>query len=253
MCIRDRLEGISFKLQKIVTPGLKPAYLLFEETVSENVSQDTFWLDLGCGHKFLAPWRENDETRLVGSARFVAGIDPNLDSLSQHRTIMNRAQATVASLPFRDSVFDLVTANMVVEHLDQPEVQFREICRVLKPGGMFVFLTPNSRNPLVAFARLVPGPIKSRLVYLVEGRSESDVYATHYRANRREDIHRIALASGFDSADITMSVSTPEFLIVPPLALLELLCIRLLMTQGLSSFRSNIIAICRKPTVNSGI
>ena len=149
MSMRTRLEGMSFRLQKIITPDLWPAYHVFEDTISEIVRQDTAWLDLGCGHKLLAPWRENEEIRLVGGAGFVAGIDMNLDSLSRHRTIKNRAQATVASLPFQDSTFDLVTANMVVEHLDQPEVQFREICRILKPGGMFVFLTPNSKNPLV--------------------------------------------------------------------------------------------------------
>lgn len=246
MSIRDHLEGFSFKLQEYVTPGLKPAYLLFEHTVSESFSQDTSWLDLGCGHKFLASWREEEEINLINSARFVAGIDPDLDSLSQHRTITNRAQATVANLPFRDSVFDIVTAKMVVEHLDQPEIQFREICRVLKPGGVFIFLTPNSKNPLVAFAKLIPGPIKSRLVHLVEGRADSDVFPTHYLANRREDIDRIALAAGFDSTDIHMSVSTPEFLVVPPIALIELLFIRLLLTQQMSSYRSNIVAVCKK-------
>ncbi len=251
MSMRDYLEGISFKLQKIITPDLRPVYLLFEDVIREIVSNETAWLDLGCGHKLLAPWRKKEEIQLVENAGFVAGIDPNFDSLSQHATIHNRAQATVANLPFRDSTFDVVTANMVVEHLSKPEDQFREIYRILKPGGMFVFLTPNSKNPLVSLARLIPDSVKLRLVNLIEGRSESDVYPTYYHVNKRDDIRRIASDSGFEKADVTMSVTSPEFLIIPPLAFLELLCIRILMMRPFASYRSNIIAICRKSAGSS--
>ena len=46
-------------------------------------------------------------------------------------------------LPFRDSVFSLVVASHVLEHLDDPERALREIYRVLKPGGIAHVRVPN--------------------------------------------------------------------------------------------------------------
>lgn len=47
-----------------------------------------------------------------------------------------------------------------------------------------------------------------------------------------------------------MIVSTPLFTMVPPLLVVELLLIRMLMTKWGRPFRSNIIAILRKPRLD---
>lgn len=47
-------------------------------------------------------------------------------------------------LPFADNTFDCVVCNAVVEHVQGIHKQlFAEVLRVLKPGGRFVFTTPN--------------------------------------------------------------------------------------------------------------
>lgn len=47
-------------------------------------------------------------------------------------------------LPFPDGSFDLVVCNAVVEHLHGiHKLLFQEVRRVLAPGGVFVFTTPN--------------------------------------------------------------------------------------------------------------
>jgi glycosyltransferase involved in cell wall biosynthesis/SAM-dependent methyltransferase len=50
-------------------------------------------------------------------------------------------QADAASLPFDDDAFDAVWSVTVLEHVPQPELALREICRVVKPGGV-VLLAP---------------------------------------------------------------------------------------------------------------
>jgi len=46
-------------------------------------------------------------------------------------------------MPFADASFDCVTLQEVVEHLENVPHLFREVRRVLKPGGSFILTTPN--------------------------------------------------------------------------------------------------------------
>lgn len=48
--------------------------------------------------------------------------------------------------PFADGSYDVVVLQEVVEHLENVPFVFREIRRVLKPGGCFIFTTPNMLN-----------------------------------------------------------------------------------------------------------
>ncbi len=48
-------------------------------------------------------------------------------------------QANVEAIPFGDATFDIVLAAHVLEHLPDPSVGFREMVRVLKPGGHLFF------------------------------------------------------------------------------------------------------------------
>jgi SAM-dependent methyltransferase len=49
-------------------------------------------------------------------------------------------------LPYPSESFDLVTSTEVIEHLENPRRFFREVARVLKPGGQIILSTPNVLN-----------------------------------------------------------------------------------------------------------
>lgn len=64
------------------------------------------------------------------------------------------AQADAEELPYDDALFDAVVANFVVHHLARPEKVFREVNRVLKPGGRFAFAVwgaPEEQSSIGAF------------------------------------------------------------------------------------------------------
>lgn len=103
--------------------------------------RDASVLDAGCGGGALV------YTSLLEGARRVTGIDLSKDALEHSRRIVDRfapdradraelRQASVLELPFEDATFDVVYSAGVLHHTEDPERGFRELVRVLKPGGL---------------------------------------------------------------------------------------------------------------------
>ena len=112
--------------RRLIAPELQYSQKLYEDVLEEYVTEGTEWLDLGCGHQILPGWRAEAEKKLVEKCRMVVGVDYSLGSLKNHENISLRIRGDITKLPFRDNSFGLVTANMVVEHLDDPATQFQE-------------------------------------------------------------------------------------------------------------------------------
>lgn len=244
--MREFLYKIYGGMQGIVAPRLKYSHYLYEDALRDHITPQTKWLDLGCGHQILPPWREEQERQVVNRCRLTIGVDPDLQSLRRHRTISLRVAARADELPLKSCSLDLVTTNMVVEHFDNPELQFGEVSRVLRPGGVFLLHTPNKWAYNTLASMLIPRFIKTRLIYLLEGRKEQDAYPTFYRSNTRKKIRTLALKCGFRVKKLRMVVSSAELAMVPPLAFFELLWIRLLMTKPFAPLRTNIIATLQR-------
>ena len=247
MFSRKDLLNVYWKMERTLVPGLKYCQHTYEEVLNDVVKSDIKWLDLGCGHQVLPAWRFEQEKSLIAKAGMVVGIDADLPSVEKHRSVRLRFVGNISALPFRECSFDLITANMVVEHLDNPLVQFQEVSRVLKPGGVFVFHTPNARGYSTLLARLLPESLKLALIHILQGRPEEDVFRTFYRANTEADIVRLARAAGFETVGIRLIASSAELAILPPLAFVELLWIRLSLTKALCRFRTNLIVTLAKP------
>lgn len=83
---------------------------------------------------------------MVQGCKLVCGIDGDRASLRINDIIRNKIFSDISHLPFRNNVFDIVTANMVVEHVENPAVLLAEVNRVLRPGGVFIIRTPNLKS-----------------------------------------------------------------------------------------------------------
>jgi SAM-dependent methyltransferase len=234
-------------LRHWLVPGLESSQLRFEEYLWRHGVPSQAWLDLGCGHRMLHEARQDAERALLSRARFVVGVDLDLAALRRNGSIRWRAVASADRLPFADRAFDVVTANMVVEHLDDPARQFAEVARVLRPGGVFLVHTPNRAGYYVRVARLLPYALKRALSRVLDGRAGADVYPTYYRANTRAGLAAAAAGAGLELVSVETVLSSPALQAVPPLAVLELLLIRQLRRPALADWRPNLIGVLRKP------
>jgi len=149
-------------------------------------------------------------------------------------------------LPFPPASFDVATANMVVEHLADPDVVLREVQRVLQPGGMFIFHTPNVRSVMMRIASITPQSWKTWLACILEGRKEEDVFPTLYKMNTPAAVQEAAARTGFRVEELRLVSTTAVTSLLGPIAIFELLYLRLLETPGLQGYRSNLIVILRR-------
>jgi SAM-dependent methyltransferase len=246
MAARATLMGGYRRLASVVAPGLRHSQSLYEDELRRRAPHSRMWLDLGCGRCLLPPWRSDAERELVAACDQIVGVDVDYDALADNRSLSLKCLGSATMLPFAEATFDLVTANMVVEHLDDPAAQFREIARVLTPGGVFILHTPNALGYPTLLARLIPGPVKKRLAYVLDGRVEEDVYPTFYRANSGRALEALARESHLAVVDLRFIVTTAVFALVLPIALFELLLLRALMHPRLAHMRTNIIAVLQK-------
>jgi len=246
--VRGALDRFYRRIQGRVVPELRPSQYVFAETLSGVLESRPTWLDLGCGRHLLPEWMPPAiEQALVERAGRRIGSDLDLASLRDNTGLTGRVQASAEALPFDSGTFDVISANMVMEHVADPVVVLKELRRVLRPGGTFVFHTPNRRYWAIRVARLVPQAIKNLAIRVLEGRAEEDVFPTCYRFNDRDDIARLAQAAGLRVDRLDAVSSSPVTALLGPAALPELWWIRRLRDQDLASSRSNFIGILRAP------
>jgi SAM-dependent methyltransferase len=198
-----------------------------EALVRGYVTPETRVLDLGCGRGGVVElfWRE---------VKLAAGLDPDVPSLAGHRApAMPILRGVGERLPFAADSFDLVVCVWVLEHLKEPLSVFSEVRRVLRPGGHFVFLTPNLRNPLLVLNRIGKALplLQTRLVSRFYGRREADTFPVQYRANTVGDLRRLAAASGLGVADLRV-VPDPTYLAVNGLMFTTSVFAERLMPRG---------------------
>ncbi len=172
-------------------PGWQPATELYADLVRQHLTPAAQVLDIGCGRGGLVE-------QLAHPLKQVVGIDPDWLSLHEHRLPLPRTVGFSDALPFAPATFDIAFASWVLEHLKRPFLTFQSIARILKPGGVFIFITPNGRHPLALLNRTLGqlGSLQGRLVAKLYGRSTDDTFATHYHANTAADLQTLAQQAG---------------------------------------------------------
>lgn len=169
-------------------------------------------LDIGCGREAPVLRRFKDAAdRLVGLELVEYRVnDPDFTLL----------HGSIAQIPLPDQSVDVIMARSVIEHVEDPVSGFREVHRILKPGGSFVFLTANIWDYASLIAMLVPNRLHPWIVAKSEGRAEEDVFPTAYRCNSKRTITRIAATADLKIADFQYLSQYPNYFMFNSVAFL---------------------------------
>lgn len=146
-------------------------------------------LDLGCGTGAVL-----QELAQIGSA---AGLDMSPIALGfcRERGLSNLVIGRGERIPMRDACFDAVIALDVFEHIEDDAAAYREVARVLKPGGILVLSVP-------AFKSLW-GP--------------HDVALLHFRRYRLSEVRARLRKAGLEPRRLSYAI----FLLFPLVALIR--------------------------------
>ena len=196
-------------------PGWKPATEVYAGLARSALVENSRLLDLGCGRGGLVEQLQHPLSLTVGA-------DPDMASLVEHRLALEnppfpRVAAFIERLPFQCGAFDVVIASWVLEHLPDPDRAFAEISRSLKPGGAFIFITPNRLHPLVYLNRIAGrlSLLQNALVERLYGREGGDTFPAYYRANTQNDLEKHAENSHMQLTYIE-TVPDPSYLALTP-------------------------------------
>ena len=120
---------------------MAPFALAIERSIESKIYQklviESPILDLGCGDGLFA--------HLVFDEKIDTGIDPNPKELSRATELGGYRELIPCygnAIPCPDASYKTVISNSVLEHISDLPPVFREISRVLMPGGFLFFTVP---------------------------------------------------------------------------------------------------------------
>lgn len=92
-------------------------------------------------------------------------------------------------VPLPDRSADLLIADFVLEHVDDPAWLGRECARLVRPGGWFCGRTPSRKGYVALASRMAPNSLHTTLLARLQpARRPEDVFPTRYLLNSMEQL-----------------------------------------------------------------
>ena len=223
-------------------PGWRDGTTEFHALCEAHVPEGAPILEAGAGPS-------NPTSRFLATLGDVVGVDPDRavldnDALSEARVLEGD------HYPAADGAFAACVSNYVIEHVSDPAAHLREVHRVLRAGGVYLFRTPNLFHyvPLVAF--LTPHWFHVRVADRARHRSGGGVlHPTRYLMNTRRRVLEGAARAGFRTRSIHLVEKEPSYCMWSrPAFLAGMLYERAVnAAEALASLRANLFVVREEP------
>jgi len=215
----------------------------FHRLFARVVAPQAKILEIGAGPS-------NPTSRFLSSLGKLHGVDPDA-SVRSNEALLEALVIRDERLPFPNEAFDCCVSNYVAEHIANPELHLAEVARVLRPGGAYVFRTPNRYHYVSLTASLTPHWVHELVANRLRNLSENAhcPYPTVYALNSESAIKRNASEAGLKVEELRLVEKEPSYGMSSRALFLAFMCYERLVNASelLSSFRANIFAVLRKP------
>ncbi len=178
--------------------GDKPTSMsVYHDLISKAVEPGMTVLDVGCGRGAIAPYSWHQHTNIK-----LWGIDPDPTAAENPHLESFTLLTDDPNWQIPSGTVDLAICRYVLEHVEDPTAFFRNLSRVLKPGGKFIFLTPNRWHPAMIASHWMPYGLKQRILALTKRADPHDVFPTCYLLNSARTVKQAAQRCGLDIVDL---------------------------------------------------
>jgi SAM-dependent methyltransferase len=214
----------------------------FHELIAKSTPPSSSILEIGAGPS-------NDTSGALASMGVVTGLD--VDPEVKANCALSRAVTFDGGIfPLSDSSFDICVSNYVLEHVADPATHFREVSRVLRPGGKYFFRTPNIWHYVTIASRMLPHAVHAAIANRLRGLPPGShpPYPTVYKANTRSAIRRYAAQSGLEVLQLSMVEAEPSYGAAHPLLFFPMMLYERIVNSSrvFRGFRVNIFGSLRK-------
>jgi SAM-dependent methyltransferase len=193
----------------------------------------------------------NPTSEMLSSIGTVTGLDIDPD-VKNNRWLSNACVFDGKQMPFADQSFDACTSDWVLEHVEHPAAHFTEVARVLRPGGVYCFRTPNLFHYVSMGARLMPHSMHLMLANRLRSLKADahDPYPTWFRSNTRGSIRKLCSAAALEIPSINMIEPEPAYGRAHPLLFYPMMAYERILnsSERLSMLRNTMLVVARKPT-----
>jgi SAM-dependent methyltransferase len=216
----------------------------FHALCRATIPPDSLILEVGAG-------ATNATSAFLSTLGKVYGVDPDPD-VTTNAALTDARVMEGTRIPLDSGSFDACVSNYVMEHVEDPLSFLGEISRVLKPGGAYVFRTPNRFHYVALAGGLLPHWVHESTANRLRNLSEHahGPHRTTYRLNSRRAIHRFAVRVGLEVESLRYVEKEPSYGMSSPLLFLAFTAYERLVnaTELLRGLRSNIFGVLRKPS-----
>lgn len=222
--------------------GWSDGNVVFHGLIESNIAHDSEILEIGAGPTNVT----SDFLATLGRLQGV-DIDPDVRS----NTALTAAHVVDSeTYPFNDDTFDACVSNYVIEHVADPRGHLAEIRRVLRPGGVYIFRTPNFWHYVSLISHLTPHSfhrlVANRLRNLPD--ESHDPYPTHYRLNTASAVERAAGEAGLTVERLDLIEKEPMYGLGSRLLFFPFMAYERIVNSSdiFSNLRANILGVLRK-------
>ncbi|HXB62977.1 MAG TPA: class I SAM-dependent methyltransferase [Acidobacteriaceae bacterium] len=224
-------------------PGFEGGTRPFFRLCRERIPAGSEILEIGSGPT-------NPCSQMLSEIGTVTGLDIDKD-VQNNQWLAKACVYGGREIPFADASFDACVSNFVLEHVEHPVEHFKEVARVLRPGGVYCLRTPNLFHYVSMGAHIMPHSVHLMLANRLRSLADDahDPYPTWFRSNTRRRLRQLCRESGLAEPAITMLEPEPSYGRAHPLLFYPMMVYERVvnLSGALAGLRITILLAAHKP------